>query len=60
MSDLPPYVEAKDHIRVRALVRGKHLDGVVLGWRGERVDLTWRSELGNHPGWVPAADVERK
>jgi len=57
--DLPPYVEAKEHIRVRAWVRGFQVDAEVLGWRGDRVYLTWRSDLGRHLGWVPAADVER-
>ena len=62
MPDLPPYVEAKDHIRVHATVRGQAVDdaAVVLGWRGDRVYLTWRSEMGKHLGWVPAADVQRR
>ena len=34
------YVEADEYIRVRALVRGALVDGVVLGWRGERVYFT--------------------
>lgn len=59
MSALPPYVEAKDHLRVRALVRGRQVAGVVLGWRGDRVYLTWRTDMGNHLGWVPATAVER-
>jgi hypothetical protein len=46
MQDQPPYVEARDHIRVRAQVRGEHVGVVVLGWRGERVYLTWRSDVG--------------
>ena len=33
MHDLPPYDEAKDYIRVRALVHRTRVDGVVLGWR---------------------------
>jgi hypothetical protein len=60
MDALPPYVEAKDHLRVRALVRGEQVAGVVLGWRGDRVYLTWRTDMGNHLGWVPAAAVERR
>ncbi len=56
---LPPYVEARDFIRVRALVRGKQRGGFVIGWRGERVYLQWRSDMGNHLGWVPAKDVMR-
>ncbi len=56
----PPYVEAMDYIRVRALVRGQHVDGVVLGWRGDRVYVTWRSDMGDHLGCVSAANVERR
>ena len=51
MHTTPPYVETKDHIRVRALVRGEHVDGVVLGRSGETVYLRWRSDMGNHLGW---------
>ncbi len=60
MPELQPYTEAVDYLRVRALVRGTRHDGVVLGWRGSRVYLTWKTELGNHLGWVPAGDVERR
>jgi hypothetical protein len=60
MPDLPPYVEARDYIRVRAFIRGASHDAVVLGWRGDRVYLTWRSDMGKHLGWVPAADVQRR
>lgn len=59
MPELLPYIAAEPAVRVRALVRGQVVDAVVVGWRGDRVDLRWRSELGNHLGWVPAADVER-
>lgn len=59
MPELPPYVEAKTYLRVRAAVRGQVVDAVVLGWRGQRVYLRWRSDLGQHLGWVPAAAVER-
>ncbi len=55
-----PYMEAKDDIRARALVRGHSLDAVVFGWRGDRVHLTWKTDMGNHLGWVAAADVERR
>jgi hypothetical protein len=58
--DLPPYVEATTYLPVHALVRGAVVEGVVLGWRGDRVYLTWRSDLGNHLGWVPASVVERR
>ncbi len=60
MRTTQPYVEAKDYIPVRALLRGEHFDGVVLGWRGERVYITWRTDMGKHLGWVPAADVKRR
>ncbi len=55
MPDLPPYVEATQHLPVRAFVRGFQRDAVVLGWRGERVYVTWRTDMGNHLGRVPAA-----
>jgi len=60
MDTLPPYVEAKDYLRVRAWVRGFEHDAVVLGWRGDRVYLTWRTDMGNHLGWVQATAVERR
>ncbi len=60
MHDLPPYVEARHFIRVRALVRGERRDGHVIGWRGERVHVQWRSDMGQHLGWVEAADVGRR
>ncbi len=59
MDTLPPYVEAVEYLRVRAVIRSKQVDAVVLGWSGTMVYLTWRSDMGNHLGWVPAADVER-
>jgi hypothetical protein len=52
-------VEAKDFIPVRALVRGQQVEGIVLGWRGDRVYLRWRSDLGQTTGPVPATDVKR-
>ncbi len=51
MPDLPPYVEARGRMPVRAVIRGSRHDAVVLGWRGDRVYLTWRSDMGNHLGW---------
>ena len=60
MSDLPPYVEATTYLPVHAEVRGQLVEGRVLGWRGDRVFLTWRSELGNHLGWVAASLVGRR
>jgi hypothetical protein len=58
MPEPSPYVEAKDYLLVRAVVRGEVVQAVVLGWRGQRVYLRWRSDLGQHLGWVAAADVE--
>ena len=54
-----PYVPAKQHLQVTATIRGHEHSAVVLGWRGDRVYLTWRTDLGNHLGWVSAADVQR-
>ncbi len=59
MPDLPPYVQAVEHLPVRAFVRGFQHDAVVLGWCATQVYLRWKSEMGNHLGWLPAADVER-
>jgi hypothetical protein len=59
MPEFGTYVEARDHIRARAWVRGFRVDAVVLGWSGTMAYLTWRSDMGAHLGWVPAADVER-
>ena len=60
MPDLQPYVEAQHHLRAHARVRGQEHDVVVLGWRADRVFLTWRTDMGRHLGWVPAADVTRQ
>jgi hypothetical protein len=46
-------------VPVLVTVRGERLDGEVLGWRGDRVYVRWRTAAGNHLGWVLAADVER-
>lgn len=61
MSDaLPPYVPADPPVPVTAMVRGERREGVVLGWRGDRVYLRWTAGPGlNHLTWVMAADVER-
>jgi hypothetical protein len=32
-----PYVKADPPVFVRVIVRGEQWDGMVLGWRGERV-----------------------
>ncbi len=59
MHNRPPYVEATEHLPVRALIRGARHDAAVLGWRGDRVYLTWPPEMGKRLGWVPAAHVVR-
>lgn len=60
MPDLPPYVEVRDFLPVRALIRGEQHDGRVRGWRGDPVCRTWSLGPGlNHLGWVLAGDVER-
>ena len=55
----PPYVRAPEVIVVRVTARGGIHDGQVLGWRGDRVYVSYRTVDGNHLAWVPAADVER-
>jgi hypothetical protein len=61
MLEFGTYVETTtDCIRARVWVRGFRVDAVVLGWSGIVVHLTWRSDMGAHLGWVPAADVERR
>jgi hypothetical protein len=49
---MPPYIEVRAYIRVRALVRGELYDGHVLGWRGKPVYMQWRTDLGDHLGRV--------
>ena len=60
LPDLQPHVEARAYIRAHANVRGQPHDVIVLGCRGERVFLTWWTDMRRHIGWVPAADVERR
>ncbi len=50
---------ADHYIRAHARVRGQKYDVIVLGWRGDRVYLSWRTDMGTHLGWVPATDVLR-
>lgn len=60
-SSHPSYVEAKEHLRVLAWMRGFPVEAVALGWTGDRVHIRWSDGPGlNHLGWVPAADVERQ
>jgi hypothetical protein len=49
-------VQAKSPIPVNVLTGGQVLHGHVLGWRGERVYVRYRTSMGNHLAW---ADVER-
>lgn len=56
---LPPYVPAAVEVVVRVKIADEWREGVVLGWRGERVYVRYRTERGGHLTWVPAADVER-
>lgn len=58
MPDLPPYVGATEHLPVHAVIRAARHVAVVLGWRGDRVYLTWKADVGNHLGSVLAADVD--
>lgn len=54
------YVEAERPIAVRVTVPdGSVRDGQVLGWRGDRVCVSWRTGDGTHLGWVDARVVER-
>jgi hypothetical protein len=56
---LPRYVRAPNYLPVRARVHGVLLEGHVIGKRGERVYVQYRTAMGNHLAWLPAADVER-
>ncbi len=65
MPDVPPYVEARGRMPVRAVIRGSRHDAVVLGWRGDRVYLpcapTWATTsagAGVDSG-VPQSGVRR-
>ncbi len=55
-----PYVSAPDPVEVTVTVDGKQWPGLVIGWRGDRVDVTWTTGIGaTHIGFVDAAQVER-
>ena len=54
-----PYIPAPEVVVVRVTAHGGVHDGQVLGWRGDRVYVSYRTVDGNHLAWVPAADVER-
>ena len=58
-SPRPPYVAAEPVVPVRVQVGGVERLGEVLGWRGERVYVRYRTGAGNHLSWVPAVAVER-
>jgi hypothetical protein len=53
------YVKADSPVFVRVTIRGEQWDGMVLGWRGERVYVQYRSPAGQHLAWVDAGAVER-
>lgn len=55
-----PYVPAKDRTMVLVKVGEDTYSGVVLGWRGCRVFVQYRSDMGNHQAWVPATAVVRR
>ncbi len=55
-----PYVNAPDPIDVLVTVDEQRWPGLVIGWRGERVDVTWTTGIGmTHVGFVDASQVER-
>ena len=54
------YVEAPEYMPVRASVRGEQRGGHVIGWRGQRAFLRWKTSMSEHIGWLPSADVERR
>ena len=54
-----PYVPAPEVVVVGVSAHGGVHDGQVLGWRGDRVYVSYRTVDGNHLAWVPGADVER-
>ena len=55
----PRYVPAPEVVVVRVTVRGGVHHGQVIGWRGERVYMSYRTVDGNDLAWVPADEVER-
>jgi len=57
---LPPYIPASPIVPVTVTVNGQQWPGLVIGWRGEQVDVTWRTGAGRrHVGFVDAAQIER-
>ncbi len=59
-ADTTKYVNAPEPVDVTVTVKGQQWRGQVIGWRGERVDVTWRTAAGmTQVGFVDAAQVER-
>lgn len=56
---LPPYMPAIPEVVVRVKIGDLWHDGSVLGWRGDRVYVRYRTERGGHLAWLPASEVER-
>jgi hypothetical protein len=56
---LPPYVAADPVVPVRLVVACEQRQGEVLGWRGDRVYVRYRTAAGNHLTWLPGSAVER-
>jgi hypothetical protein len=54
---LGPYVAAPSPIPVRVRMGAELLPGHVEGWRGDRVYVRYRTSMGSHLGWLPAAEV---
>ncbi len=55
-----PYVNAPEPAEVLVTADGQQWPGLVIGWRGERVDVTWRTGVGmTNVGFVDAAQVPR-
>ena len=44
---------------MRNQVRGELREGQIIGRRGQRLYVRYRTVMGNHLVWLKAADVER-
>lgn len=54
-----PYVPSPDHTEVLVTVDGEQWPGLVIGWRGDQVDVAWKTGIGKtHVGFVDASQVE--
>jgi len=55
-----PYVPSPEHAEVLVTVDGQQWPGLVIGWRGDRVDVIWKTGVGmTHVGFVDACQVQR-